>query len=143
MKLFFIATALGLLLTGSLIPSAQSNDPLEDKATTEKLEKWKVNVRWENGFDAKLALKDLFSKTRAADPNHLGVKFTLLLPSDLKKPDARGQVFQEKVNILLLDNPSVMEVLAYFRAQTNLSMKVRKNEVILTMLGSETVRGSN
>jgi hypothetical protein len=142
MKHFLVAIAIGCWSTASLITPVESDDPLTDKATAEKLEKWRVNVKWENGFDAKLALQDLTTKTKAVDPNHLGVKFTVVLPPDPNRPDTLGRHFIGKVNILLLDNPTISEVISYFCAQTNLTMKIRKNEVVFEMEGSDSVQKS-
>jgi hypothetical protein len=134
-------TVLGCLALKSLVastPAAPFGLPLmpgtnlaDYNATIEKLKALKVNVRWENGFDVETALKDLESKSKEADPTHIGIKINLSLSTEAEKPYSHGFVIHRKVNILLLDNPSIYEVFESLVQQTNLEVLVGKNVVLL------------
>ena len=108
-------------------------------ATIKKLKTLKVNVQWENEVDIVVAFKDLESKSQQADPKHKGIEFKLSLPVAPEKPDPHWPVIHRKVNILLLDNPSIFEVIEFLAMQTDLAVQVG-NGVVIFLPAAEAAR---
>ena len=97
-------------------PPPSGTDPMYDAATVEKLKILHADFRWDNeAVDA--ALKDCTSQSKKLDPAHVGIQFSLKVPSS------------QKVHIIIEDT-SFFNALGYIVVQTHLEMKVYKNKVV-------------
>jgi hypothetical protein len=79
-------------------------------------------------LDIANALDFLTIKSKELDPDHAGVQFRLDLPSG---EDAKSSLANRKASVTL-DNVTLLDLMTYISAQTNLVFKIENNTVVFT-----------
>jgi hypothetical protein len=104
-----------------------------DVSTLAQLQKLTTGgVQW-SSIDVKAALANLAAISQADDPNHIGIRFLLHLPSNPEKQDVLGRTVERTVHIVIQTRQplSLLDLLNVLSDQTNLAFSVQKGTVIL------------
>jgi hypothetical protein len=135
-----LATALALISPNSvqaetfipfLPPEHVPTDPQELKIFKKIHALTLRDTKWEK-IDVSAALKDLTQRSKIADPEHIGVKFSLKIPPG-KTTGAAGYPIRRLVqNIVLLEETPLADILGYLSSQTNLSYRIERDAIVFS-----------